>query len=388
MRILVVHNRYRSAQPSGEDVIVDREVAGLRASGHVVDTYVRESDEIASFGLAQKLALPGRVVWSPEDARRLSQLIEETAPQVVHVHNTFPLISPAAVGVARRHGVPVVATLHNFRLVCAAGTLVRDGTSCTTCVTRGPVAGLVHGCYRGSRVATLPVVAGTVAHRLRRTWTNEVDRLLVMTRFARDLLVRAGLPADRLVVKPHGVDEAPQRRTGAGEGLLCAGRLSSEKGFDILLRAWAPEVGPVTVIGDGPLRSELERSAETLGADVSFVGQLPHEEVRRRMAEARAVVVPSRAFETFGLSAVEAMSAGVPVVVPDHGALGEVVAGGRGGLSYRPGDHRDLRRALLAVKDPVAALELGASARALYEERYTMDRSLRALEATYEELVA
>lgn len=386
MRILVAHNRYRSEQPSGEDVVVGADVESLRRRGHVVQEYVRRSDDIAGFGLAAKAALPARVVWSPADARAVRALIRSFRPQVMHVHNTFPLISPSILREARLLGVPVVATLHNYRLFCASGLLLRDGNACTSCVGRSALPGLVHGCYRGSRAATLPVSVSISLHGTARTWSRNVDRVVVMTEFARRAVVRAGMPEERVVVRPHGVTSAMVERSMTGDDFVYVGRLSEEKGIDLLIEAWDNSFGRLSVVGDGVLAGRLRRRAAERDLDVVFHGPMAHEDARRLMAHARAVVVPSRAFETFGLTAVEAMSAGVPVIVAAHGALGELVDGAEAGLGFRPGDVADLRRALSRM-DRETSARLGKQARERYARRYTMDRAMGTLERIYAAVV-
>ncbi|MBO1750290.1 glycosyltransferase family 4 protein [Actinotalea sp. BY-33] len=386
MRILVVHNRYRTGQPSGEDVVVDQDLRVLADAGHDVRTYQRESDDIATWGLAARGVLPARVLWSPGDAAAVRRSIEDSRPDVMHVHNTFPVISPSVLGAARRRGVPVVATLHNYRLFCASGTLLREGRPCTRCIDRSPLPGLVHGCYRGSRLATAPVTASVALHGALRTWTHGVNRFVVMTEFARSMVTRAGLPEAQVVVRPHGVSEAPQVRDGAGDGFLYVGRLSHEKGIDLLIDAWDNRLGRLEVIGDGDLATDLRRRVADRALDVVFLGSLPQAEVRCRMASARALVVPSRAYETFGLSAVEAMAAGVPVVVAGHGALAELAERTGAGVTHLPNDVEDLRRALGRM-DPETAVALGRRARAAYLAHYSMAGAVGALEAIYRDVV-
>jgi len=386
MRLLVVHNRYRTGQPSGEDVVVDRDLQVLAAAGHEVQTYLRESDEIASWSTAARATLPGRVLWSPADARALGRMVADLRPDVVHVHNTFPVISPSVLGAVRRQGVPVVATLHNYRLFCASGLLLREGRPCTECIGRTPLPGLLHGCYRDSRVATAPLTASIALHGALGTWVRGVNRFVVMTEFARSMVTRAGLPAERVVVRPHGVSDAPQVREGVGEGFLFVGRLSREKGIDLLIDAWDNSLGRLYVIGEGDLATELRRRVHDRGLDVVFLGSMEHAEARRRMASARAVVVPSRAFETFGLAAVEAMAAGVPVVVAGHGALAELVERTGAGLTHRPNDAHDLRRALGQMDGAMSHL-LGARARDAYLAQYSMERAVGALEGIYRDVI-
>ena len=387
MRVLFLHNRYRSAHPSGEDVVVDQEVALLREHGHEVRLHERRSDDIATMGVRDKLSLPGRVVWSPRDARAVADLVRSWPPDVAHIHNTFPLMSPSVVKACSDAGVAVVATLHNFRLACAAGTLLRDGQHCHDCVGGSARPALQHRCYRGSLAATAPLALSIELHRSRGTWPRHVDTFVTMSEFARNLMASSGVPRDLISIKPHFVPEPSAVRTGDGSYAMFLGRLSTEKGPDVLLDAWQPDMGPLMVVGDGPLRQPLEETARRRNLDVTFMGTLAHDHARRLLADARVLVMSSRFYETFGMSAVEAMSAGVPVVAPRLGVLPEVVTDEHTGLLYAPGDATDLRRVLRLALEPATAQRLGSQARAAYLEHYTGARNHELMVSLYQEAI-
>lgn len=237
MHILQVHNYYRSEQPSGEDVVVDQERRLLEAAGHTLTQFAMHSDDIASYSSVQKALVPTRVVYSRSAGREFDRVLERVRPDVVHVHNTFPLISPAPLLRAKERGVPVVATMHNYRQVCAAATLTRDGATCTECVGGNPLPGLVHGCYRGSRLATLPLTVSTGVHLALRTWSRNVDTFIFMSRFVAGFFGAMRIPEDNIRIKPHSVPEPAGLRDGAGEYALYLGRLSQEKGPGPLIDA-------------------------------------------------------------------------------------------------------------------------------------------------------
>lgn len=388
MRIVVVHNRYRSVQPSGENLVVDQEAGLLRAAGHDVVAYERASDDIAGSSLLQRSLVPGRAVWSPADRAQMAALLEDSRPHVVHVHNTFPLISPSILEACRANDVPVVATLHNFRLMCANAQLLRDGRPCDLCVGRAPWPGVVHRCYRDSAAASLPVAVGIQVHRRRQSWTKGVTTFIALTEFVRQQYVADGFPGDRIRVKPNFVPRPARRRTGAGSYLLFLGRLSPEKGVDVLLDAWAPKLGQLLIVGDGPARRELEARAAVHGGSVRFLGRQPRDRCMELLADARALVVASRAYETFGLVAVEAYAHGVPAVAPALGAFPDLVEDRRTGLLFSPGDPDDLRRALSQVVDPERSRRMGAEAGRRYEAEFTPERNLAALEAIYRAAIA
>jgi glycosyltransferase involved in cell wall biosynthesis len=387
MRLVVIHNRYRSAQPSGENLVVDQETTLLRAAGHEVIPYERASDDIAGFSRLGQALLPARVVWSREDRRELAKLLERVQPDLVHVHNTFPLISPSVLAACSSQGVPVVATLHNFRLMCANAQLLRDGRPCELCVGRVPWPGVVHRCYRDSALASIPVAVGIQVHRSRRTWTDGVSRFIAVTEFVKRQMMAGGLPGARIRVKPNFVPRPLRARTGAGEYLLFLGRLSPEKGVDVLLDAWSPELGQLLIAGDGPSRRELEAQALRHGGSVRFLGAQPHERCMELIAGARVLVVASRWYETFGLVVVEAFAHGVPAIVPALGVFPDLVQDGRTGLHFAPGEASDLRNKMLELVDPARSVWMGEEARRLYEAVYTPARNLTSLLGIYREAI-
>lgn len=388
LRVLVVHNRYRTEQPSGEDNVVDQEVALLRAAGHLVDRFERRSDDIAGMPLARKALVPLGVPWNPAARTAMAERLRRDRPDVVHVHNTFPLVSASVLDACRAAAVPVVATLHNYTQVCPSGTLYRDGGTCTACVGRLPLPALRHGCYRGSTAATVPLTASFLANR--RRWLSSVSRFLCISDAQRRTLVANGMPAEQLTVKYNFVEDTPLRRTGAGEHLLYLGRLTEEKGVRLLMAAWdriAERGGlgvPLVVAGAGPLADEVTEWARGR-ADVRFAGLQDKAASRALVARSVAVVVPSRWLETFGLVVVEAMAAGVPAVVAGHSSLAELVRDGVTGLTHTPGDPGSLATALGRIVR--APSSLGRAARECYEREFTPAAGLANLLANYHRVI-
>ncbi|MFJ4878235.1 glycosyltransferase [Streptomyces sp. NPDC088745] len=393
MRVLVVHNRYSSAQPSGENRVVDQEVELLRAAGHRVGVFQRRSDDIAARSLLGKAAVPLLVPWNPAVRAELAARLRAERPDVVHVHNVFPLLSPAVLAACADAGVPAVATLHNYNQICPPGTLRRGGRPCTACVTaRSPLPAVRHGCYRDSRLATVPLAVGMAVNR-RRWWTG-VERFFCISRAQLDLLARAGLPPGLLALKPNFVPDPGVYRRGAGEQLLFLGRLSEAKGVRLLMAAWdglAADGGPgvpLVIAGAGPLEREVAAWAAGR-ADVRYVGLYDPAQCRRAVARSVAVVAPSMALETFGLVAAEAMAAGVPVVAAGHGGFTELVEDGVGGLLHRPGDAASLAACLrLVASDPAANAEMGRAARLRYEQGFSPSVGLDRLVEGYRSAIA
>ncbi|MFI0962753.1 glycosyltransferase [Streptomyces sp. NPDC021080] len=392
MHVLVVHNRYASAQPSGENKVVDQEVALLRGAGHQVELFERRSDDIGALSLPAKAALPLLVPWNPAVRKELAARLRAERPDVVHVHNVFPLLSPAVLAACADAGVPAVATLHNYTQVCPPGTLQRDGRPCTECVGSTPLPAVRHGCYRGSRLATVPLAVSLSANR--RRWWSGVERFFCISAAQREVLVGAGMPAERLAVKHNFVPEPGDRRQGDGEHLLYLGRLAEAKGVRLLMAAWdeitsGGGIGvPLMIAGTGPLEREVADWAAGRD-DVRYVGLYGQEECRRAIARSVAVVAPSTWLEAFGLVVVEAMAAGVPAVAAGHGAFVELVEDGVTGLLHRPGEPGSLASCLrLITAGQVRNREMGQAARRRYEKDFSPAVGLERLVEGYRTAIA
>ncbi|MFD3991163.1 glycosyltransferase family 4 protein [Streptomyces sp. NPDC058583] len=393
MHVLVVHNRYSSAQPSGENRVVDEEVGLLRAAGHRVDVFERRSDDIAARSLLGKVAVPLLVPWNPAARTELTARLRADRPDVVHVHNVFPLLSPSVLAACADAGVPVVATLHNYTQVCPPGTLHRDGRQCTECVGSAlPLPAVRHGCYRNSRLATVPLAVSLSVNR--RRWWSGVERFFCISAAQRDVLVRSGMPPERLAVKHNFVPDPGTLRTGAGEQLLFLGRLADAKGIRLLMAAWdevaaAGGVGvPLVIAGAGPLEPEV--TAWAAGRDdVRYAGLWDPAECRRALARSVAVLAPSLAMETFGLVVAEAMAAGVPAVAAAHGAFVELVEDGVTGLLHKPGDPASLASAIRRITaEPDRNREMGEAARRRYEKGFSPSVGLERLLEEYRTAIA
>ncbi|MHB9858457.1 glycosyltransferase [Streptomyces sp. YIM S03343] len=392
MHILAVHNRYASAQPSGENKVVDQEVALLRGAGHRVEVFERRSDDIAARSLLGKAAVPLLVPWNPAVRAELTARLRTERPDVVHVHNVFPLLSPAVLAACADAGVPAVATLHNYTQVCPPGTLQRDGRPCAECVGSTPLPAVRHGCYRNSRLATVPLAVSMSVNR--RRWWSGVERFFCISAAQRDVLVRAGMPAERLAVKHNFVPDPDVRRAGNGEHLLYLGRLAEAKGVRLLMAAWdeiaaGGGVGvPLVIAGAGPLEPEV--TAWAAGRDdVRYVGLYDAAECRQAIARSVAVVAPSTWLEAFGLVVVEAMAAGVPAVAAGHGAFVELVEDGVTGLLHRPGEPASLASCLRRITAESARnQEMGQAARRRYEQGFSPAVGLERLVDGYRTAIA
>jgi glycosyltransferase involved in cell wall biosynthesis len=390
MHILRVHNRYQ--QPGGEDVCFASEVELLRDHGHDVATLVVTNDAIALDRSPLSTAhLAASTVWSRSGRALVAEAVATHRPEIVHFDNTFPLLSPAAYSAARSSGAAVVQTLHNYRLVCPAATLYRDGSPCHDCVGRAVAApGVMHRCYRESAAESAVVAAMLATHRLRRTWSRDVDRYIALTRFARDLFSTGGLPPDRISVKPNFVHAprppAPRPRQNI---FLFAGRLSPEKGVETLLDAATqlPAGYHLHIAGDGPLRRRVADAGDER-ASVVPLGQIDHPALTVAMRGARALVLPSVWYEGCPMTLIEAFASGLPVIASRLGAMAEMIDHGENGLLVAPGDAAALGDTLRwAADNPVAMAAMGDRARCSYQHLYTPERNYALLMRIYGEAI-
>ena len=386
MRILLVHNFYQ--QTGGEDLVVADEARLLASRGHEVVQYSVHNDQVNSIS---RLALGYRTIWSQPAYRDVRKAIATNRPEVVHVHNTLPLLSPSVYYAASAEGVPVVQTLHNYRLMCPAAVCFRDGHVCTDCVGK-PVAvdAIRHACYRSSRSASAAVVTMLSVHRLLGTWKRRPSVYIALTALARRMFIESGLAAEKLVVKPNFVDPDPGIGTGSGGYALFVGRLSAEKGIRTLLHAWR-SVGerlPLWIVGEGPLGPDVAAAAAE-NPGVTWLGKRAPHEVAPLLREATCLVFPSECYETFGRVIVEAFATGTPVVAAGHGAAAELVADGVTGVHFRPGDPADLAAKVLHLhSQPALRSAMRAAARSDFEHRFTADVNYRLLLAIYQRAIA
>lgn len=391
-RILLVHNFYRTSAPSGENVAFESERDMLLRRGHDVHVFARRNDDIGeSRASIAKVAIG--FTWNPSSYQEMLRQIETHRPEIVHVHNVFPQLSPAIFHACSRQGIPVVLTVHNFRMLCAAGVPMREGKTCFECVDRRSVFPAVrHGCYRGSRIATIPIASSIAFHRVAKTW-QLIDGFIALSEFQRGKLVDGGIPADRIVIKPHFLAQTgkPKELLDREQSFIYVGRLTEEKGVVHLLRAWA-RVAPagyrLIIVGGGADLPFLKQEAHRLGisASVQFEGMVSQDRVRQLLEKARALILPSLCVEGFPMVVREAYGYGVPVVASDIGSLTEWVPE-RAGLLVKPGHERELASAIdRLAKDDVLAARLSLGAWRLFCERLTEDVNYTQLMQIYEDV--
>jgi glycosyltransferase involved in cell wall biosynthesis len=386
MNVLTVHNFYQ--QPGGEDQVFADESRLLRDRGHDVKQFTVHNDAVDGMG---RLELARRTIWNRAAYDDLRAAVASYRADVVHFHNTLPLISPAGYRAAHDAGAAVVQTLHNYRLLCPTATFYRDGGACEDCLGKFvPWPGVLHKCYRENRAASAVIATMLTVHRALRTYRDEIDVFIALTEFARRKFVEGGLPAEKIVVKPNFVDPDPGVGTGGGGFALFVGRLTEEKGILTLLQAWETLRGsvPLTILGDGPLRPRVEQAASSGTSGIAYLGRRPLEKVSATMGESDLLIFPSTWYEGMPRTIVESFAKGTPVIASDLGSMTELVADGRTGFLFPPGDAAALaervRRAVGAGADAGLRREMRRQARGAYERLYTAERNYEMLIAAYE----
>jgi glycosyltransferase involved in cell wall biosynthesis len=381
MDILLVHNYYQ--QPGGEDQVFSSEAQLLEKRGHKVMRYEVRNDAIRSQSLAGTAA---RTFWNHKEYKKLREVMRRDRPQLVHVHNTFPLISPAIYYAARAEQVPVVQTLHNYRLLCPAATLFRNGEVCHECTgKRIPWPAVKHACYHQSTGGSAVVAGMLSVHRALGTWNRMVDAYIALTQFSRDLFVKAGFPAHKMFVKPNFTENPSLAWRPAGGGAVYAGRLTPEKGIETLLDAWRQLGGtvPLRIVGDGPLADQVKAFAAEI-PNVTYEGWVDRARLKEIFQESSFLVVPSTWYEVFGLNVLEAYACGLPVIASRIGGLAEIVHDGQTGLQFAPGDSAGLAaKVRWAVSHSAEWERMRRQARSEFELKYSDEPAYRALMQVY-----
>lgn len=384
MRVLSIHNRYKIR--GGEDECFEAEAKLLREYGHKVYEYVEDNQQLEHLPELTKVR---RTLWSKEAYGQVSQYLEAQGSDVVHVHNFLPLISPSVYYAAQSRKVPVVQTLHNYRLLCPNALFFKDGKECTNCLGKAiPWPGVWHGCYRESRVASGITAAMLSLHRALKTWQNSVDCYITLTEFARQQFIKGGLPPEKIVVKPNFVHPDPGIGTGKGGYALFVGRLSVEKGIDTLLAAWQLLDSSINlkIVGDGPLAEDVKTAAQSF-KNIEWLGHRPLQEVYDLIGEAMFLVFPSKWYETFGRVAIEAFAKGTPVIASKIGAIEELVDSGRTGFLFQPGNPHDLTQAANSIIGSSNLNQMRQEARREFERKYTAEMNYQSLISIYKDII-
>jgi len=384
MKVLALHTHY--LQSGGEDGVFAAEMDLLREKGHEVYSLTFHNRDLEGLPPLRQAAF---TLWNREAYEEVGGAIRAYRPEIVHIHNTFPLASPSVVHAAKEEGVPVILTLHNYRLLCVNALFFREGSVCEDCLGRLPWRGVARACYRGSRATSGVVAAMLTVHRALGTWTRLVNVYIALTEFSRQKFIEGGLPVEKIVVKPNFVYPDPGVSSGQNGYALYVGRLSPEKGIKTLLDAWKRlRLGlQLKVVGDGPLAPEVSEVAKRTQG-IEWLGRKPRDEVYSLMRRAAFLVLPSIVYENFPMAIAEAYASGLPVIASEMGTMASLVDHGRTGLHFKPGDPEDLAgKVEWLISHPTELTAMRKEARAEYEAKYTAERNYQILMKIYERAI-
>jgi glycosyltransferase involved in cell wall biosynthesis len=385
MKILLVHNAYQ--MPGGEDQVFAQEAELLRGRGNQVVVYRASNDQVKG---QNPLVTVANTIWNKGAYLDLRERMHREKPDIVHVHNTFQVISPAIYYAANDEGIPVVQTLHNYRLLCPASTFFREGKVCEDCLGKKvPWPGVLHSCYRNSKLASAAVATMLATHNYKQTWSEMVSAYIALTDFARNKFIEGGFPAEKIFIKPNYLQTDPGPGDGKGNYALFVGRLTPEKGISTLLAAWR-QIGsgfPLQIAGDGPLASEVEKASREM-ENVTWLKWLPREEILQRMKNASALILPSTWYEGFPMIISEAFAVGLPVITSNLGSMSSIVDHQRTGLHFEPGNAAALVEAVRWWSThPAEAAFMRTEARLEYETKYTAEKNYAQMMNIYDSVL-
>jgi glycosyltransferase involved in cell wall biosynthesis len=386
MRIMIAHNRYQ--QHGGEDNVVVSESELLQAHGHEVTRFDVDNDHIQ--GLVSRIATAAGSVYSLPSKHRVQKAIAAAKPEIVHVHNFFPTLSPSVFYACEDAGVPVVHTLHNYRIVCCAPYLFREGHVCEECITeRSPLPGIVHACYRSSHIGSAVASLGMAFHHEIGTWSKKIAAFIALNEFAANKIGGYRVPREKIIVKPNfSVDLGVG--TGDGGYALFVGRMSPEKGIQTLIDADAAGslTMDVVLLGDGPMREAVVRAQARPGSRLISKGFMNHDQIIEYMSRASVLIMPSIWYESGPLVVIEALSLGLPVIAAALGNVAQLISTTGAGLLYEPGSPAGLSAALAEYAlNPQLSAEMRHRARSAYEASHTPEKNYERLMEIYEGVI-
>lgn len=386
MRVLFVHNQYR--ERGGEDISFYSERDLLIRMGLFVKIYTRNNWEINELSFKGRYNLIRDTFWSSKTYTDISNILTDFHPDIVHIHNFFPLISPSVFYACKRASVPAVLSVHNYRLICPNALFSRSGHSCEDCMGKlFPYPGILHKCYRDSRAQSFPVASMLAYHRWKHTWDQEVDRFIALSKFAAGKLIEGGFAPQKISIKPNFLVD-PGEENDRGDYAVCVGRLTAEKGIKTLIKALQQLPGiPIKIVGTGPLMKEI-LSQIISHPNIELLGHLSYEETMKLIRRAKVLIFPTELYETFGRVIIEAYACRVPVIASRIGAVEELVIDGETGLLFTPGDSEELRQKLDWLwKRPREITRMGTRARKEFEEKYTPEANYKQLMGIYQQVL-
>lgn len=348
----MIHNYYQ--QWGGEDASTEEDVNLLRSNGHDVELFYKHSEEIKDYNILKYIGLFFRTTWSFETTKHLKSRIKYFKPDIIHVQNFFPLVSPSLFYTCSKYNIPVVFTLRDYRLFCATGNFLRNDVICEDCVKHSLGRSILHRCYHDSAIQSSSIVLMLYLHRFLKTWKRKVNGYITLTQFSKDKFTEMGFDPGKIFVRPNFVSPAENVDRGKSRDYaLFVGRLSPEKGLEILLEAYNElSIFPLLIVGDGPMKGWIEDYIRKYSlSNVKLLGFKEKNEIIDLLAQAKFLIMPSLSYETFGRTIIEAYAAGTPVIASRLGAIADNVIHGKTGMLFRPGDKEDLVRTIKYALD-------------------------------------
>lgn len=387
MKVLVIHNRY--LEGGGEDKVVDTEIKLLQSFGHKVIFYVTSNEEIAKLPFYKKIYfLLKDIIWSKKTYFETKELIKKEKPDIAHIHNIFIFLSPSVYNALKEEKIPVVQTLHNYRFLCLNGLFYRENKICEECLGKNFAMSVFRKCWKNSLFLSFFLARMLNLHFQKKTFQQNIDTYIALSRFSREKFIEAGFPPDKIVIKPNFIDLKEVEEETTGDFSLFIGRLVEYKGINTLISAYNRLSGQsIKIIGDGPLFGRLKKKTKTMD-NIELIGRLSWEQTIHYMRMCKFLIVPSECYETFGRVIIEAYACGVSVVASNIGAIRELVEEGVTGLLFRPGDVNDLCRKIkyLAGNNELL-ISMGKNARRTYEEKYTLEKNYAILMEIYKKTI-
>lgn len=382
MKILQVHNYYQFS--GGEDTVFSNEYKLLTYYVHELIQFTKSNKEIDNYNIFQKSKLFFNAVYSRATFEEVLKIIKEHKPDICHVHNTLTLITPSVYYACKEMGVPVVQTLHNYRLMCSNAYLFRNGKVCEECIGKSLYHSVKYGCYRNSRLQTF-VLARTIEwNKKQGTWNNLIEVFIALTEFSKQKFIEGGIQENKIFVKPNFLFEDPGYSEKNEGYFLFAGRLDITKGFNVLVKA-AEKLPNLKfkVAGDGILRSNLDGVL-----NIEYLGQLNRNDLILELKESSAFIFPSVLYENMPMTIIESFACGKPVIASNLGAMAELIENGKTGLLFEPGNVDDLvKKILWAKNNPEKMKKMGLNARKEFEEKYTAEKNFMILMNIYENVI-
>lgn len=379
MHIAQLHNKYKNI--GGEDVVVAREKELLEEQGHTISQYIVSNEGINT--LSRKLKTAISLPYSYHQKKKVIAFLKKQKPDIVHVHNFLPILSPAIFYACKELDIPVVLTLHNYRLLCSNGLLYRDGNVCEECLSkRWGMSAIKNGCYQESSLASIFPVISNGLHSKKNTWTRLIDKVIFLSSFSKQIFDRSHIQfhPSQTVIKPNFVDDRGYSYEKE-DYFLFVGRLSEEKGVLEILDACIKTNSSLKIVGEGPLEDQIKLTIEGY-KNIEFLGFQNTKQLSQEYLKAKALINGSKMYETFGLTIIEAFSFGTPVITPSFGNAGKLITHTVNGIHYDHLEKGSLEKVLMSF-DKNDLKNLNKEARKTFKKDFTAIKNKELLEKIY-----